>query len=727
MSKKPIQLDEKDINFSLLSSASHRKPNDRDGPSTEETVTSASSSPHDATLDTRPHPSSHGRHGRGGASTTLTAAASSSSTRTAQTTPPSILNVPAMLRDLAAGGDGSGSMLSSTDGGHASSMVGSATDTSLMRSLTVKARGLGRGGRVYDRRRTLFTDAKDVAETAPSTTLSSASPWQAESQSKGIGKEEEGGAANGVEKGERAPPVVHPTTRLLQGATVEVAKAWIASSVHPRSLVERRAAFEAHAAAFSRRTTTTTTTSADGGLPSHPDVPGGGRKKKKEDDDKNEKEKERSVGAGALSLLETFWEKGIPDVEPWDRWVLTAPRYDRTALLLSPTSLQCMQVAIPSSSPPDIPTTTTIVPPVVSRLAFTPPTLAAVAKAGLHLLYSPSIPESHYTLYYAPRLSLGKHGASSTAGNVPPSAPPALPKTKEERRAEKKMRTKVKQLEEKKRREAGEKIEDRLSHRNLLVNMLGSSVLNPLGAETKVMSQYEKRFLEHQRRNFERHMEALPHQILKREQDTQRHAEAHPVLRCYRIYPIFNATHLGKLRHFANDQRLRGCIVWTAEMEAVVVLVGGEVAARHLDHWMLHKMVWEHEDTKAERICSVPLNHFQELSFHAHFTSSPLDGKDTREVLRKRRREGDGNAEEEDDPLLAAYEMEEEKTRKEEGREHVFLRFSPSVEDTLLFFSEKQPSGYAGAVGNPHPSPWGSLIGLWRAACLNAYLKWKQP
>lgn len=713
MSKKPIQLDEKDINFSLISSPSHPSPNGHASPPTEETTTRSSSSPsHGATLNPSPHPSSHSH--RGGVPVRVAAAAAAA--------PSPHLSVPAMLRDLAAGGDGSGTMLSSTGAFfQGASAAPSALDASLTRSLAFKARGLGRGGKVYDRRRTLFIDAKNAVETAVPTTSSPSLDAAGRGKRKredttrdGILHMEEKGGQEGEAKGE----AVHPTTRILQGATAEEASAWIASSVQPRSLLERRADFEAHAAAFSMRSTTTAPPPGDSGTPERSD-PHEGRKNTKSTKKKEENESETRVDDGALSLLETFWAKGIPDVEPWDRWVLTAPRYDRTALLLSPASLQYMRETMPSSTaPPQPPTTAT-----ASKMVFTPPTRSAVAKAGLHLLHSPSIPESHYTQYYAPR-------SSGKAGTVPPSPPPpsAVPKTKEERRAEKKAKAKVKQLEEKKRREAGEKVEDRLSHRNLLVNMLGSSVLNPLSAETKVMSQYEKRFLEHQRRNFERHMEALPHQILKREHDTKRHAEERPVLRCYRIYPIFTATHLGKLRHFANDQRLRGCIVWTAEMEAVVVLVGGEVAARHLDHWMLQKMIWEHEDTTAERICSVPLNHFQELSFHAHFTAPGLDGKETTggEKQRKRHREGgDATAEEEDDPLLAAYEREEEKTRREEGREHVFIRFSPSVEETLRFFSEKQPSGYAGAVGNPHPSPWGSFIGLWRAACLKTYLKWK--
>lgn len=704
MSKKPIKLDEKDINFSLL-------------PSNEDTQSARHGGP---------HPTTH------------RSPFSCSS------------DVPALLRELASGGEEGAS--STHLGRKEAPPVG--FDPRLSHYVAAKAKGSGGVG--GGRRRVLFTSPPSMTVANPplssfpssttTTTSTGLSPLQEaehhrtprslEEEAKGSAKVEHhsfsSSSSSSVEGGTHRPT----TSVVLQGASVEEAHALIAASTSPMTVAERQQRFEEQAAQFFAYTTTITSSTSNTGSSrsssSTSAKPPTGEETSVE---------EKAVPRGGLSLLESYWTNGIPDVEPWDRWVLTAPRYDRQALVMSSASLMWMREAsgTPHTATMALATPSAsstagmdmdggggpLKPRTATTLALTPPSRAMATKAGLDRLYFPYLAPSYYMTYYASHAAPGNgEGTSSSAST---SLPPNLPKTKEERRAERKEKARLRQLEEKKKREAGIKVEDRLSNRNLLVNMLGNSVVNPLGAEIKILSQYEQRFLEHQRRNFERHMAALPHQIWKREKDAQRHAEERPVLRCYRIYPIPRPQHLGKLRNFANDQRLRGFIVWTAEIEAVVVLVGGEVAARHLDHWILNKMVWEYEHTRAERVCSIPLNHYQEFSFYAQQGASLLSGN-SREAKRKRAR-GDGTGEEEvpddEDPLVAAYEKEEEEKRKAEGREFVFLTFSSSIEETLRFFADKQPSSVSGPVGKLHPAPWGSLLGLWRAACLTAYAQMK--
>lgn len=354
------------------------------------------------------------------------------------------------------------------------------------------------------------------------------------------------------------------------------------------------------------------------------------------------------------SLLQQLFVDGVPDVEPWDRWALALPRYDPNAITVRPDQ---------------------------------PRTLTGV----VDLVHHPVLPDSHYTRHY-------QHRATAQPTEV------KLMKTKEELRAERRERLKQKQEQQRRERAAakanplaqvvtGEGMSavggasssssdhDQLRVKNLAFNLFNSSVLNPLGVENKVLAQYEQRFLDHQRRNHERHVSALPNQIAKRERDVVRHASEQPILRAYRIYPIFTPAHLGKLRHFANDNRLRGCVLWVAQCDAVVLLAGGEVAMRHLDRWILHKMKWESTHTRATALCSVPLCDAESFSFHAKkHTAGEKRGRTGKDGK-------DGDASE---------------------REAVYMNFVETVEEGEQFLRQLPATG----------SPWKDFAGVWRAAFL---------
>ncbi|KAG5512551.1 hypothetical protein GH5_08520 [Leishmania sp. Ghana 2012 LV757] len=372
------------------------------------------------------------------------------------------------------------------------------------------------------------------------------------------------------------------------------------------------------------------------------------------------------------SLLRQLFADGVPDIEPWDRWTTTMPRYGDFSSSGGGAHL--------------------ILSPLVA-------TMAQIQAAKMDLVHHPVIPDTHYTQHYEYR-DLER---------------PVILKeyrTKEELRAERRERLRKKQAKAAAASGAGvlhettsnsrdlaasRLLHDRLSTKNLALNLFGSSVLNPLATDTKVLQQYELRNLEHQRRNHDRHVAALPDQILKRARDQRRHATEAPVLRAYRVFPIFSAAHLGKLRNFANDNLLRGFVLYVADCDALIVLTGGEVAARHLDRWIMHKMVWEHPDTRAARLCSVPLMDAESFSFHrkkAHGqlhkrlkTAGAKNGGDI--ALKRDDRHGDAD--------------------DNDATEPVFISMVPTVEEAEEFLS-RLPAP---------PSPWADLCGVWRAAFLH--------
>ncbi|KAG5512312.1 hypothetical protein JKF63_07837 [Porcisia hertigi] len=380
------------------------------------------------------------------------------------------------------------------------------------------------------------------------------------------------------------------------------------------------------------------------------------------------------------SLLLQLFADGVPDIEPWDRWTSSMPRY----------------ADVNGGGSAHL---------IVSPVAATMPQIRA---AQLDLVHHPVIPDTHYTHHYQYR-------------DLEQPVIEKVFKTKEELRAERRERLRAKQAKAQQDRkaaaavpEAGALLEangssggltaltlsaasrllhDRLSTRNLVSNLFGSSVLNPLAADTQVLQQYELRNLEHQRRNHDRHVAALPDQILKRARDQRRHATESPLLRAYRVFPVYSAAHLGKIRNFANDNLLRGFVLYVDSCDALIVLTGGEVAMRHLDRWVLHKMVWEHPDTRAVRLCSVPLMDAQSFSYHLKKAQGGGD-------LLKRAKTTGGVADKRNNGLDDAD--------RDAATEPVFINMVSTVEEAEAFLRRL-----------PAPSsPWSDLCGVWRVAFL---------
>ncbi|PWU87752.1 hypothetical protein C4B63_85g59 [Trypanosoma cruzi] len=353
-------------------------------------------------------------------------------------------------------------------------------------------------------------------------------------------------------------------------------------------------------------------------------------------------------------LLDQFFEDGVPDVEPWDLWALSMPRYGAANLAAGP----------------------------------------------LDRVHHPVLPGTHYSQHY-------QHRADERPVEV------KLMKTREELRAERRERLRKekevrdyakKVVHQEQRHEAqfggeltaaslGSTAKDRLTNNNLRLNLFSDSVMNPLSTENKVFSQYQERFLEHQRRNHERHVAAIPQQVEKRKRDLKRHSEEQPVFRVYRIYPIFTPAHLGKLRNFANDGLLRGFILWVCRCDALVVLTGGEVAVRHLERWILEKMRWESSETVAVRLVTCPLQDATTFSF-----VSAKSRKRGSHPARTREKEEEGK---EGDKTR----VNRDEKKREDDTEHVYMNFVNSVQEGESFMRSMPTEG-----------PWRDLSHIWRAA-----------
>ncbi|CCW71321.1 unnamed protein product [Phytomonas sp. Hart1] len=359
------------------------------------------------------------------------------------------------------------------------------------------------------------------------------------------------------------------------------------------------------------------------------------------------------------SLLADFFSNGVPDIEPWDRWAFELPRYDPKALISNKSTKRSNSA-----------------------------THAAI-RGVMDLEHHAILQNSFYTL----------NCQQSTAHTTPVEA--KLIKTKDELRKERRERLKQKQEQERQERLKGNSENDAAAHadqlrsRSLALHLFNHSVLNPVATENQIYDQYQQRFIEHQQRNHDRHVAALPNQILKREKDAIRHAQERPSLRAFRIYPIFSPAHLGKIRNLANDNRLRGVIVWIAGCDALVILSGGDVAMRHLEGWILDKMRWEHPQTRATRLCAIPLPTFDVFSFCEKKKHAKEEkGKRTRLEVGSPANTSQAN-------LAAASEAQEPK-------EAVFMNFCETIAEGEAFLHTVPASG----------SAWNDFSAIWRMAFL---------
>mmetsp|Transcript_13434 Transcript_13434/g.15389 ORF Transcript_13434/g.15389 Transcript_13434/m.15389 type:complete len:601 (+) Transcript_13434:46-1848(+) len=242
--------------------------------------------------------------------------------------------------------------------------------------------------------------------------------------------------------------------------------------------------------------------------------------------------------------------------------------------------------------------------------------------------------------------------------------------------------------------------QDRLTRRNII----DKGLLLKYSAEAlelKIDAEMQARAHEHDLRNYEAHVAALPHQAEKRLFDLWRDAERSPRLHAYHIPKARNVHCLHRLRHHANDVKLRGFVLWVCEEDAVVVLIGGDVALRHLDRWICEKMDWlrlpadttlttlsgdnSHslmnppqkpidpsilEPTRGVLLCSIPLYRVGDMSVL-------LKSADEGEPDERRRRLERGSS---------------EVRRQSRIEEPVFVRHADTVADAMSFLRDWMPA-----------------------------------
>ncbi len=192
------------------------------------------------------------------------------------------------------------------------------------------------------------------------------------------------------------------------------------------------------------------------------------------------------------------------------------------------------------------------------------------------------------------------HPAAFAAAAVKPPAPAEfrLMKTPEELRAERRERLRQKQAADaalKKASQGTETHKDKLSLNRVTAGQLSDYALNPLRADEKVREQVLERVTEHERRNYENHIAALPQQIAKKEVMAWRDATKNPTLQVFHVFPTNPEANdcVNRLRNYANEQdaRMRGFLLWTQRADLFIVLCGGEKPMRHVTRW-IQKMRW---------------------------------------------------------------------------------------------------------------------------------------
>jgi hypothetical protein len=105
----------------------------------------------------------------------------------------------------------------------------------------------------------------------------------------------------------------------------------------------------------------------------------------------------------------------------------------------------------------------------------------------------------------------------------------------------------------------------------------------PTELETIVREQMEKRVVAHYEVNERRHDAAMDHQKEHFFEVLERKASESPRVVAYRIDGIHDEHLLSKIKINAKDRLLRGVIIWIAAKAALVVLVGGEKPQRRVE------------------------------------------------------------------------------------------------------------------------------------------------
>ena len=257
------------------------------------------------------------------------------------------------------------------------------------------------------------------------------------------------------------------------------------------------------------------------------------------------------------------------------------------------------------------------------------------------------------------------------------SIPVKVYKTVEEKKQERHSARLAKQTAHQRAVSTGEAVEgQKMRLRNLNDILVVEYNRDPIGTETRIRVEMEARRIQHQEANYHRHIDAIPHQIVKREEDTWRLARRNPWISAYLISPITRTCDersITTFKVFANDGKMRGFIALVCDMVAIVVLTGGDVSTRHVHSWITEKNRYASEDTKGISLFQCRLEQWDQCSFYEKTEGKKSEiGKDA-------------------NPL--------------EEQEYVYVKQFDTVKDAAGFFRKMPVKG-----------PWSTLDFIWDAA-----------
>lgn len=289
--------------------------------------------------------------------------------------------------------------------------------------------------------------------------------------------------------------------------------------------------------------------------------------------------------------------------------------------------------------------------------------------------------------------------AGSLLASEAPPAPIRLHKTPDELKKERRARAAAKrEAHQAKASEARAKglggEAQKMRMRNLETTLKDKFAEDAMGTVLAVETEIKERLTAHNEANYQRHLEALPRQMERREDRLLTKAETDVMLNIYRVFPIRERASLGMFVKFANDSRLRGFVAWIDGRDAIVVLMGGPAPMRHMHNWLTDRMQWRASaNTVCNIVFSTRVHEMGRFSFHERSSSAGGAAPLTEYVEGGDGNGGDGGEEAEGGPSHAELQT-------------VYLKELTTIAQAETFFFDVMPS----------KGPWPSLGFLWRSA-----------
>ena len=149
-----------------------------------------------------------------------------------------------------------------------------------------------------------------------------------------------------------------------------------------------------------------------------------------------------------------------------------------------------------------------------------------------------------------------------------------------------------KEEEEKIRLGEKEKPVDRITKHSLMTVHKDKISLTPTEAQQLLREQKEERMRNHAMMNWERHLDAQPHQYEKKIADIKKRSTDRPVVGVYLIRGIKDRHPLGTVQLEGKERHLKGKLLWIGREHCVILLWGGQQPMREMDRLIMHRIDW---------------------------------------------------------------------------------------------------------------------------------------